>query len=602
MLEFLHSHSSVVFQPDFDDPRFSGLNPYALGFAMMSRHPAASARSRPRRTASGSRTSPAAATRYGVLRHAWANYRDESFILQYLSPAVIRKFRLFQSPTTAASRRCGSRRSTTSSAIARSAARCREQYDLSRREPDIQVVDVDLTGDRCLMLAHYVHDGVLLDEKTCRSVLRYVAVLWGYSVKLLEIEAATDKTLKTYEVAPAELSAAAAPARWDRRPAPAGGRSDDRPRHRDQLRRDRRGGRRRRAAGPQIRANLIRSQLAEHAPYGGVVPEIAARAHLDHLDGLVRRALAEAGIGFDELDGVAAAAGPGLIGGLIVGTMAAKGIAWAARQAVPRGQSSRSACADRAARPTASRFPICCCWSPAATRSCSSAPGSDDYRQLGTSRDDAAGEAFDKTAKLLGLGYPGGPAIERAARDGDPRRFALPRPLKGRAGLRFLVFRAEDGGAADRGRHGRAAGPIGRRMSPISPPRSRRRSATRWSTAPRNAIAWFRRSYPAGQDLVAAGGVAANRRLRARALPSSRRRAGLDFVAPPPALCTDNGAMIAWAGLERLRLGLIDGLDAPVRPRWPLDAEARPRPDGVGLIVGRGVRHGMPPQPEGGRR
>jgi stage V sporulation protein R len=199
MLEFLHSHSSVVAQPDFDDPRFSGINPYALGFAMMSDiH-----RICQKPTAEDREWFPDIAgcgDPWGVLRHAWANYRDESFVLQYLSPAMIRRFRMFHVSddsskpvlkVEAIHDEIGYRRIR--SALSR-------QYDLSRREPDVQVVDVDLRGDRCLILAHYVHDGVLLEEKTCRAVLRYTAALWGYSVKLLEIEAATDKTLKAYEV------------------------------------------------------------------------------------------------------------------------------------------------------------------------------------------------------------------------------------------------------------------------------------------------------------------------------------------------------------------------------------------------------------------
>jgi stage V sporulation protein R len=200
MLEFLHSHSSVVFQPGFDDPRFSGLNPYALGFAMMRdikricEEPKDEDREFfPEIAGCGDP--------FGVLRHAWANYRDESFILQYLSPAVIRDFRLFHvaDDSSKPSLRVDAIHDEVGYRRIRSALS--KQYDLSRREPDVQVVDVDLTGDRCLVLAHYVHDGVLLEEKTCRSVLRYAALLWGYGVKLLEIEAATDKTLKTYEAA-----------------------------------------------------------------------------------------------------------------------------------------------------------------------------------------------------------------------------------------------------------------------------------------------------------------------------------------------------------------------------------------------------------------
>jgi len=200
MLEFLHSHSSVVFQPGFDDPRFGGFNPYALGFAMMSDihrmcvDPTSEDREYfPEIAGCGDP--------FGVLRHAWANYRDESFILQYLGPAVIRQFKIFQIADDSSKPSLRVEAIHDEIGYRRIRSALSKQYDLSRREPDVQVVDVDLTGDRCLTLAHYVHDGVLLEEKTCRSVLRYTAYLWGYAVKLLEIEAATDKTLKTYEAA-----------------------------------------------------------------------------------------------------------------------------------------------------------------------------------------------------------------------------------------------------------------------------------------------------------------------------------------------------------------------------------------------------------------
>jgi stage V sporulation protein R len=198
MLEFLHSHSSVIFQPGFDDPRFSGFNPYALGFAMMSDI----RRICEKPTGEDHDFFPEIAgcgDPFGVLRDAWANYRDESFILQYLTPRVIRDFRLFHVADDSSKPSLRVEAIHDELGYRRIRSALSRQYDLSRREPDIQVVDVDLTGDRCLVLAHYVHDGVLLDEKTCRSVLRYTAYLWGYSVKLLEIEAATDNTLKTYE-------------------------------------------------------------------------------------------------------------------------------------------------------------------------------------------------------------------------------------------------------------------------------------------------------------------------------------------------------------------------------------------------------------------
>jgi len=320
---------------------------------------------------------------------------------------------------------------------------------------------------------------------------------------------------------------------------------------------------------PAIRANLIHSQIAEHAPYGGVVPEIAARAHLVHIEGLVRRAMAEAEIGFDGLDGIAAASGPGLIGGLIVGAMAAKGMAWAARKPfIAVNHLEAHALAARLAPGV--EFPYLLLLVSGGHTQLLVCAGVGRYRQLGTSRDDAAGEAFDKTAKLLGLGYPGGPAIELAARDGDPRRFALPRPLKGREGCEFSFS-----GLKTAVRH--IVADMDARAGPIGPQDVRDLAAAveaaicdTLADRTANAIAWFRREYREGKALVASGGVAANTVLR-RHLAELAERAGLDFVAPPPALCTDNGAIVAWAGLEMLRLGVSHGLDAPVRPRWPLD-------------------------------
>ncbi|TMK05414.1 MAG: tRNA (adenosine(37)-N6)-threonylcarbamoyltransferase complex transferase subunit TsaD, partial [Alphaproteobacteria bacterium] len=187
---------------------------------------------------------------------------------------------------------------------------------------------------------------------------------------------------------------------------------------------------------PHIRANLIRAQLPEHQAYGGVVPEIAARAHLDHIEELIRRALDQAGVGVDELDGIAAAAGPGLIGGLIVGTMAAKGMAWAAQKPFA-AVNHLEAHALTARLSDSVTFPYLLLLVSGGHSQLVVCAGIGKYRVLGASRDDAAGEAFDKIAKLLGLGYPGGPAIAEAAHSGDPKRFSLPRPLKGRAGCDF---------------------------------------------------------------------------------------------------------------------------------------------------------------------
>jgi N6-L-threonylcarbamoyladenine synthase len=320
----------------------------------------------------------------------------------------------------------------------------------------------------------------------------------------------------------------------------------------------------------RIRANLIRSQLAEHAPYGGVVPEIAARAHLDHIEPLIERALAETEIGIDELDGIAAASGPGLIGGLIVGSMAAKGLAWASGKPFI-AVNHLEAHALTARLSDDAPFPYLLLLVSGGHTQLLVCAGVGQYRQLGTSRDDAAGEAFDKTAKLLGLGYPGGPAIERAAQGGDPRRFDLPRPLKGRSGCDFSFS-----GLKTAVRHITASGAAltAKDIADLAAAVELAISDTILDRTVK-AIRWFRRHHPDGAALVAAGGVAANAMLRRR-LAELAANHGLDFVAPPPTLCTDNGAMIAWAGLERLRLGLTDGLDAPVHPRWPLDAEAAP--------------------------
>jgi len=318
-----------------------------------------------------------------------------------------------------------------------------------------------------------------------------------------------------------------------------------------------------------IRANLVQSQLAEHAPYGGVVPEIAARAHLDHLQGLVREALDTAGLRFGDLDGVAAAAGPGLIGGLIVGTMAAKGIAWASKK--PFVAVNHLEAHALTARLTDNiEFPYLLLLVSGGHSQLLVCAGVGEHRQLGTTLDDAAGEAFDKSAKLLGLAQPGGPAIETAARTGNPRYFPLPRPLKGREGCDFS-FSGLKTAIRERILAADVADP-----QTIADLAAAIELAICDTLVDRSAIAVrrFRNEYPQGTSFVAAGGVAANTRLRTR-LAALAGDAGLAFAAPLPALCTDNGAMIAWAGIERLRAGYSDPLDAPVLPRWPLDPAAQ---------------------------
>ena len=330
---------------------------------------------------------------------------------------------------------------------------------------------------------------------------------------------------------------------------------------------------------PRIHANLVLSQLAEHRPFGGIVPEIAARAHLAHLDGLVRRTLETAGVGFGELDGVAATGGPGLIGGVIVGATFAKAIALA--RGLPflavnhlEGHALTARLTDDVP------FPFLLLLVSGGHCQLLIAEGVGRYRRLGTTVDDAAGECFDKGAKLLGLGFPGGPEIERRARDGDPARIPLPRPLKGRPGCDFSFSGLKTALREAVTERGGAAALTPRDIADLA---ASLQAAIGDALAERteHAIEIFRRLHPKGAHLVVAGGVAANRVLRA-GLGALAARHGLDFVAPPPELCTDNGAMIAWAGLERLKAGLADRLDFAPRPRWPLDPTA-PRARGAGV-------------------
>jgi N6-L-threonylcarbamoyladenine synthase len=331
--------------------------------------------------------------------------------------------------------------------------------------------------------------------------------------------------------------------------------------------------------GRRIHANLILSQLDEHRPYGGIVPEIAARAHLDHLDSLVERALAEAGLDCGGLDGVAATAGPGLIGGVFVGVMTAKAIA-AARGLPFLAINHLEGHALSVRLVTDVPFPYLLLLVSGGHCQLVAVEGVGRYRRLGGTVDDAVGEAFDKTAKLLDLGYPGGPAVEGAAKGGDPARFDLPRPMLGRAGCDFSFS-----GLKTAVRHAAAGvtrqadGRLG--ASDAADLAASFQAAVGDVLADRcaRALDMFRAGYGQAGPLVVAGGVAANRALRTR-LTGVAAAAGAEMIAPPRELCTDNAAMIAWAGVERLRLGLGDPLDFAARPRWPLESlaggEARP--------------------------
>ncbi len=316
----------------------------------------------------------------------------------------------------------------------------------------------------------------------------------------------------------------------------------------------------------RILSNIVRSQVEDHAAFGGVVPEIAARAHAEVLDGLVRAAMAEAGVRFAALDTVAATAGPGLIGGLLVGLTTGKAIAFAAGKPLI-AVNHLEAHALTARLTDGLAFPYLLLLVSGGHTQVLRVDGVGQYRRYGTTVDDALGEAFDKAAKLLGLGYPGGPAVERAAATGDPARFALPRPMLGRPGADFsfsglktaLRLAAE------------AAAPL--TTQDVCDLCAGFQAAVVAVVADRvrHAMARFvAEGAPAQPTLVVAGGVAANRAIRA-GLEAQGVVGGFRLIAPPLALCTDNAAMVAWAGAERLALGLADGMDFAARPRWPLD-------------------------------
>jgi N6-L-threonylcarbamoyladenine synthase len=318
----------------------------------------------------------------------------------------------------------------------------------------------------------------------------------------------------------------------------------------------------------RILSNIVHSQIGDHLPYGGVVPEIAARAHLDYLDGVIVRALGEAGVTLADIDAIAATGGPGLIGGVIVGVMTAKAMAAAAGKAfVAVNHLEAHALTARLTAPADAplAFPYLLLLISGGHCQLLDVVGIGQYRRLGTTIDDAAGEAFDKAAAMLGLGFPGGPAMERAATLGDPSILALPRPMRGRKGADFSFSGLKTAlrqAVAD---------------TPHLTPEIAADYAAAFQAAvtdvlvdrTRNAIKTFIDRHGDG-TLVLAGGVAANRAIRT-ALTGLAGSAGLAVAIPPPALCTDNAAMVAWAAIERLRTGQPDGLDFAPRPRWPLD-------------------------------
>lgn len=325
----------------------------------------------------------------------------------------------------------------------------------------------------------------------------------------------------------------------------------------------------------EICSNLVLSQIGEHAAFGGVVPEIAARAHLDHLDKLIKGAMDEAGIKFSELDGVAATCGPGLIGGVMVGMMAGKAIAAAhAKPFIAVNHLEAHALTPRLSDDVA--FPYLLLLVSGGHTQILVAEDVGVYKLWGTTQDDALGECFDKSAKLMGLPYPGGPNLEKiAATCTNPvaarERFPLPAPMKGREGCDFSFSGLK---TAVRLHAEKLPEPVPKADIAALASSFQQTAAETVADRCARAVEKFLSAYKTKTPtLVAAGGVAANKALRAALLDLYGKRR-MSFVAPPGALCSDNGAMIAWAGIEKLRRGHSDPLDAKARPRWPLDPES----------------------------
>jgi len=322
----------------------------------------------------------------------------------------------------------------------------------------------------------------------------------------------------------------------------------------------------------EILSSVVQGQVALHAAFGGVVPEIAARAHAERLDHCVEQALDEAGLTLRQLDGIAVTAGPGLIGGVLSGVMLARGLA--AGTGLPlMGVNHLAGHALTPRLTDGLAFPYLMLLVSGGHCQFLIARGVDDFRRLGSTIDDAPGEAFDKTAKLLGLPQPGGPMVEREATAGSARRFAFPRPLlnvpgcdMSFSGLKTALLRARDALIADHGgltrqdRRDLCAG-FQAAVADVLVEKTRR------------ALAIYAMDLLADPAFAVAGGVAANMAIRA-GLQAVCAKAGVRFVAPPLALCTDNAAMIAWAGIERFRAGLLRIDDLVARPRWPLDPSA----------------------------
>lgn len=323
----------------------------------------------------------------------------------------------------------------------------------------------------------------------------------------------------------------------------------------------------------------------EHKVFGGVVPEIAARSHLDHIDEIIENCVRKAGIKLQDLDAIAASSGPGLIGGVVVGVMAAKALALALNKPfiAVNHLEGHALCARLTGEAT---YPYLLLLVSGGHYQILIVKEVGDFERLGTTIDDAAGEAFDKVAKMLNLGYPGGPMIEKMASVGNPDRFILPRPLQNSgdcnlsfSGLKTAVRKIIESYSPD----GKIEHAIMRKRDAADICAAFQNAATDCLRRKlEKAIAYFKANYPEGKDLVVSGGVAANSFLR-QSLQQLADKHHLVFSAPPIKFCTDNGVMIAWAGLERFQQGYTNNLDFKPRPRWPLDENA-PKAAGAGGV------------------
>lgn len=331
------------------------------------------------------------------------------------------------------------------------------------------------------------------------------------------------------------------------------------------------------AAGAEVLSSVIHSQIDEHAAFGGVVPEIAARSHVEMIDGVARRAMAEAGIDYAALNGVAATAGPGLVGGVMVGLSYGKAVALArGLPLIAVNHLEGHAVSARLGAETS--YPFLLLLVSGGHCQLLEVRGIGDMSRLGTTIDDAAGEAFDKIAKAMGLGYPGGPALERLAASGDGSRFDLPRALLGRkdcdfsfSGLKTAASRLAQTCETEQGKADLADA-------------VQKAIARQLAERTERAMTAYAEQHET-RHFVVAGGVAANKTIR-RTLEDLATKHGFSFLAPPMVYCTDNAAMIALAGAERLEKGLTSDIDVAARPRWPLD-EARANADPVHKKTGR---------------